>query len=190
MAASSASGSGVAACSSAIVTPPAAKKGARTAIRRHSVGTRSRRNRTPMATMRPATMRTGARGGARVPTAVPAAARIAHRSSLTGGLRSRSGPGRFASLDSSKGGYFLQGLGPDSRNLFELVYGAELPVGLSVLDNALGSRRPDLGQLVEFLDVCGIYVHPERVLRLILNHFQGGGVDDPGRPFREARRVQ
>src|SRR5215204_5742801 len=121
MAASSESGSGVAACTSAIVTPPATKRGARTAIRRHSAGTRSRHNRAPIAIIRPATRSTGASGGATVPTAIPAATRIAHKSSLTGGLRSRSGLDRFACLDSGKGCYLLQGLGPDSRNLFERI---------------------------------------------------------------------
>src|SRR5215216_2358484 len=190
MAASSESGSGVAACMSAIVTPPATKRGARTAIRRHSAGTRSRHKRAPIAIIRPATRSTGASGGATVPTAIPAATRIAHKSSLTGGLRSRSGLDRFACLDSGKGCYLLQGLGPDSRNLFELVHRGKLPVGLPVLDYALSRRRPDLGQLVELLDVRGIYVYPERILRLILYHFQGCGVDDPRNPFREARRVQ
>src|SRR5215211_6809473 len=121
MAASSSSGSGVAACTSAIVTPPATKRGARTDIRRHSSGTRSRHNKAPIATIKPAARSTGARGGMTVPTAFPAATRIAHRSSLTGGLRSRSGPDRFTCLDSGKGCYLLQSLGPDSRNLFELV---------------------------------------------------------------------
>ena len=50
----------------------------------------------------------------------------------------------------------------------------------------LSAGRTDLGQLVEFLDVCGIDVHPERVLRLILYHFQGSGVDDLGDPERRA----
>src|SRR5215208_3307777 len=190
MAASSASGSGVAECRSAIMAPPAAKGGARTAIRRHSAGTRSRHNRAPIATIRPATMSTGARGGATVPTAIPAATKMAHRSSLTGGLRSRSGPSRHAALDGSKRCYFLQGLRPDPRYLLELVYGAELPVRLSVLDYALSRGRPDLGQLVELFDVSGIYVYPERILRLILYHIQGGCVDDPRRPFRKACRVQ
>src|SRR5215210_7781092 len=121
MDASSASGSGVAACRSAIVTPPATKWGATTAISRHSAGTRSRHNKAPIATIKPATRSSGARGGATVPTAIPAATKIAHRSSLTGGLRSRSGPDRFTCLDSGKGGYLLQGLGPDSRNLFECI---------------------------------------------------------------------
>src|ERR671920_1701405 len=121
MAASSPSGSGVAACRSAIVTPPATKRGARIAIRRHSAGTRSRHNKAPIATIKPATRSTGARGGATVPTAIPAATRIAHRSSLTGGLRSRSGPDRHAALDGSKGCYFLQGLGSDPRYLLEVV---------------------------------------------------------------------
>src|ERR671921_2596406 len=190
MAASSASGSGVAACSTAMVMPPAAKRGARIAIRRHSAGTRSRHNKAPIATIRPAARSTGARGGATVPTAIPAATRIAHRSNLTGWLRSRSGPDRFTCLDSGKGRYLLQGLGPDSRNLFELVHRGKLPGGLSVLDYALSRRRPDFGQFVELLDVRGIYVYPERVLRFILYRFQGGGVDDPRRTFREARRVQ
>src|SRR5687768_13811543 len=117
MAASSASGSGVAACSNAIVTPPAAKRGARNAIKRHSAGTRSRHVRAPIATIKAATRSTGARGDTTVPTAIPAATRIAHRSSLTGGLRSRSGPDRIARLDGGKGRYLLQGLGPDPRYL-------------------------------------------------------------------------
>src|SRR5215211_6237670 len=153
MAASSASGSGVAACSSAIATPAATNKGARTAIRRHSAGTRSRHTSAPIATIEPATRSTGARGGATVPTATPAASRIAQRSNLTGGLRSKSGPRRLASLDGSKGCYLLEGLWPDPRYLLELVNRGELPVGLPVLDDALGRRRPNLGQLVELLDV-------------------------------------
>jgi hypothetical protein len=74
-----------------------------------------------VATIKPATRSTGARGGATEPTAIPAATRIAHRSSLTGGLRSRSGPDRHAALDGSKGCYFLQGLGSDPRYLLEVV---------------------------------------------------------------------
>src|ERR687890_314367 len=50
-----------------------------------------------------------------------AASRSAHRSSLTGGLRSRSGPDRHAALDGSKGCYFLQGLGSDPRYLLERI---------------------------------------------------------------------
>src|SRR5215217_9126716 len=65
-----------------------------------------------------------------------------------------------------------------------------MPVRLSVLDYTLSRGRPDLGQLIELLDVRGIYVYTERVLRLILYRFQGGGVDDPRRPFRKPRRVQ
>src|SRR5215212_5074396 len=190
MAASSASGSGVAACSNAIATPPAANTGARTAIRRHSVGTRSRHTSAPVATIEPATRSTGARGGATVRIVTPAASIIAHRSNLTGGLRSRSGPGRAAPLDGSKGCYLLQGLRPDPRYLLELVHRAELSVGLPVLDDALGRRRPDLGQLVELLDVSGVYVYRERVLRFLLYLLQGGGVDDLRRPFRDARRVE
>src|SRR5215212_5299467 len=63
MAASSSSGSGVAACTSAIVTPPATKRDARTDIRRHSSGTRSRHNKAPIVTIKPAARSTGARGG-------------------------------------------------------------------------------------------------------------------------------
>src|SRR5919106_1198371 len=122
MAANSASGSGDAAGGGVLVIPPGEKRGARPAITRHSGGTRSRHNRAPVATIKPATRSTGARGGATEPTAIPAATRIAHRSSLTGGLRSRSGPDRHAALDGSKGCYFLQGLGSDPRYLLEFVY--------------------------------------------------------------------
>src|SRR5215204_4260163 len=190
MAASSASGSGVPVCSSAIATPPTAKRGARIAIRRHSGGTRSRHTSVPTATIRPAARSTGARGGATVATAIPTASRIAHRSNRTGGRRSRSGPGRLASLYRGKGCYLLQGRRPDPRYLLELVHGGELPVGLPVLHDALGRGRPDLGQLVELLDIRGIYVYRERVLRVVLYLLQGGGVDDLRRPLRHARRVE
>ena len=49
---------------------------------------------------------------------------------------------------------------------------------------------PDLGQRVEFVYVRGVYVYPERVLRFILYLFQGDGVDDPRRSFREARGLE
>src|SRR5215203_6311194 len=145
MAASSASGSGVAACRSAITIPPAVNRGARTAIRRHCVGTRLRHPSAPTATIRLATRNTGASGGATVPITTPTASRIAHRSNLTGGRRSRSGPRRNVSLYGGKGCYLLQGRRPDPRYLLEFLHSGELPVGLPVLDDALGRRRPDLG---------------------------------------------
>jgi hypothetical protein len=154
------------------------------------MGTRSRLNSAPIATIVPARRSTGARHGATVPNTSLVESTIAHRSNRTGGLRSRSGPGRLTSLDRSKGCYLLQGLRPDPRYLLELFYRAELSVGLPVLDYALGRRRPDLGQRVEFVYVRGVYVYPERVLRFILYLFQGDGVDDPRRSFREARGLE
>src|ERR671913_2627397 len=149
IAASSASGSQVAACSSAIATPPAANNGPRMAIRRHSVGTRSRHESAATATTREAITSIGARGGATVPTAIPAASRMAHKSSLTGGLRSRSGPGRDAPLNRGKGADLLQRLGPYPGYLLELLNRLKPSVRLPVFDDALGGRGPDLWQLVK-----------------------------------------
>src|SRR5215204_1620815 len=140
MAASSASGSGVPVCSSAIATPPTAKRGARIAIRRHSGGTRSRHTSVPTATIRPAARSTGARGGATVATAIPTASRIAHRSNRTGGRRSRSGPGRLASLYRGKGCYLLQGRRPDPRHLLERIRAI-----LQTRSQGSGNRVPLLG---------------------------------------------
>ncbi len=105
----------------------------------------SRHKSAASATMILATMSIVARGGATVPTMTPAASRSAQRSNLTGGLRSRSGPARDGPLDRCKGVDLLDGLGPDARNFLELLYGLEFSVGLPVIDDALGGRRPDLG---------------------------------------------
>src|SRR5215218_5269999 len=98
-----------------MATPAAANKGPRTAINRHSRGTSSRHESDATVTRRQLPTSTGASGGAIVPTAIPADSTTAHRSSLTGGLRSRSGP----ALDGGKGLYLLQRSRSYAGNLLE-----------------------------------------------------------------------
>src|SRR3954454_21410326 len=72
----------------------------------------------------------------------------------------------------------------------QLVHRPELAVVLPVVDDALGGRRPDLGQLVKLLHAGLVYVHPQRALRLVLDLFQRSRIDHPGHPLRETRRVE
>src|SRR5215217_5584170 len=169
-----------------MATPAAANKGPRTAINRHSRGTSSRHESDATVTSRQLPTSTGASGGAIVPTAIPADSTTAHRSSLTGALRSRSGP----ALDGGKGLYLLQRSRSYAGNLLELIHCPEFPVVLPVVDDAPGRRGPDLWKLVELLHVGRVYVYPKRTLRLVLDLLQRGRIDDRRCTLREPRRVE
>src|SRR4051812_39357445 len=145
-------GSKAVACRRAIPTPPTINNGERTAIAHQLSGTRSRRIATPVETTRLARTSATASGSATVPMTIPTARSSAHRSRRTGGRKSspRSYPrARPAASDRCKRFYLLQRFGAYTRHFLQIVHRFEFASVAAVLDDLLGGRGTNLGQLFE-----------------------------------------